>query len=121
MSAESFDSWAILELMGHVKMAGRVSEEERFGSKLGRIDVPTDGDAFVTVYFGASSVYRLTVVSEEAARAVARGNKPRPVHQWELPKPEMRPESEEYADMMDARADRYDDDRDDDEEEDDPL
>jgi hypothetical protein len=36
-----FDSWAILELMGHVRMAGRVTEEERFGAKMGRIDVPT--------------------------------------------------------------------------------
>lgn len=34
------DSWAIVELMGHVRMAGRVSEEERFGAKLGRIDIP---------------------------------------------------------------------------------
>lgn len=40
MHAEGFDSWAILELMGHVRMAGRVTEEERFGSKVGRIDVP---------------------------------------------------------------------------------
>jgi hypothetical protein len=33
-------SWAIVELMGHVRIAGRVSEEERFGAKLGRIDIP---------------------------------------------------------------------------------
>lgn len=36
-----FDSWAILELMGHVRMAGRVTEENRFGTVVGRIDVPT--------------------------------------------------------------------------------
>lgn len=41
MSDQSFDSYAIVELMGHVKMAGRVTEEERFGSKMGRCDVPT--------------------------------------------------------------------------------
>lgn len=37
---EGFDSWAVVELMGHVRMAGRVTEEERFGAKVGRVDVP---------------------------------------------------------------------------------
>jgi hypothetical protein len=40
MSTEAFDSWVVLELMGHVRMAGRVTEEELFGAKIGRIDVP---------------------------------------------------------------------------------
>lgn len=31
--------WAIVELMGHVRLAGYVTEEERFGAKLGRIDI----------------------------------------------------------------------------------
>lgn len=35
------DSWAIVELMGHVRLAGRLTEEERFGSKMGRLDIPT--------------------------------------------------------------------------------
>lgn len=82
-----FDQWAILELMGHVRMAGRVTEEERFGSKLGRVDVP-DGDGFTTVYFGGSSVYRMTPTTEAIARGVASRNKPEPVHRWELPAPE---------------------------------
>jgi hypothetical protein len=80
------DAWAIVELMGHVRIAGRVSEEERFGSKLGRLDVPTEGGGYVTQYFSGSSVYRLTIVDEAAARAVALHNQPHPVHQWEMPK-----------------------------------
>ena len=89
---EQFNSWCILELMGHVRMAGRVTEEERFGAKMGRIDVPTpDAGAgvsgFTTVYFGGSSVYRLTPCTEEIARSVARGSQPQPVHRWELPAP----------------------------------
>lgn len=86
--ADAFDSWAVVELMGHVRTAGRVTEEERFGAKMGRVDVPRADGGFTTVYFGGSSVYRLTPCTEEAARAVAIGNQPRPVHQWELPKPE---------------------------------
>ncbi len=84
---ESFDSWGVLELMGHVRTAGRITEENRFGAVLGRCDVPQEDGSFVTVYFGGGSVYRLTPCSEEAARAVAVRNQPEPVHQWELPKP----------------------------------
>jgi hypothetical protein len=91
MAGEAFDQWAILELMGHVRMAGRVTEETRFGAALGRIDVPGPGDSFTTVYFGGGSIYRLTPTTEEVARAVARGSQPEPVHRWELPKPEEAP------------------------------
>lgn len=82
-----FDSWAIVELMGHVRMAGRVTEEERFGAKVGRIDVPRDDDGYTTVFFGGSSIYRLTPTTETIARAVAKSSQPRPVRAFELPAP----------------------------------
>lgn len=96
MSTESFDSWAVVELMGHVRMAGRVTEEERFGCKMGRIDIPR-GDGFFTQYFTGSSIYRMTPVSEEVARSVAAQNEPEPVRAWELPKPEPRVEPDVKA------------------------
>lgn len=40
MDQQQPDTWAVCELMGHVKTAGRLSEEEKFGAKLGRLDVP---------------------------------------------------------------------------------
>lgn len=86
MTTESFDQWAILELMGHVRLAGKVTEESRFGVALGRIDIPT-ADGFTTQYFGGSSIYRLTPTTEEIARGVALRNQPEPVHRWELPAP----------------------------------
>jgi len=79
-----FQEWCVVELMGHVRMAGLVSEEERFGVKVGRIDVPI-GDAFTTIYFGGSSIYRVTPTTEEIARSVAKRNEPQPVHRFELP------------------------------------
>lgn len=81
---ERFEIWAIVELMGHVKMAGKVCEEERFGTKMGRIDIPGPGKSFVTQWFSGSSVYRMTPTTEEVARAVARNNAPAPVNTWEL-------------------------------------
>ena len=81
----TFDQWAILELMGHVRMGGRVTEVVLFGTAMGRIDVPTpDGDGFTTQFFGGGSVSRLTATSEELARPVAAVNQSEPVHPWEM-------------------------------------
>ncbi len=86
MMTETPDTWAIVELMGHVRIAGRLTEEEKFGGKLGRLDIPTADGGFATQYFGASSVYRLTIVTEDVAREVAKLSPPRPVQPWEMPK-----------------------------------
>lgn len=75
--------WAIVELMGHVRVGGYVTEEERFGTKMGRIDIYTPDGRCVTQYFGGQSVYRLTPTTEEIARAIAR-HAPAPVSVWEL-------------------------------------
>lgn len=85
MSEQLIEVWAIVELMGHVKMAGRVTEEEHFGTKMGRIDIPSpDGEGFVTQWFGGASIYRVTPISEHAARVFAANNRPQPIHRWEL-------------------------------------
>lgn len=81
---EMFEQWAILELMGHVRLAGRVTEEEHFGAKLGRIDIPGPDGRFVTQFFGGGSVYRLTPTTEEIARVVAAKSAPAPVGRWEM-------------------------------------
>ena len=69
--------WAIVEVFGHRKHAGRTREEERFGAKLLRIDIPVKGDAAVngrqTIYYGGSSIFSFALCSEEAA---IKANKP---------------------------------------------
>lgn len=77
--------WGKCELLGHLMLAGRVSEVEMFGGKLGRCDVPQEDGSFVTNYFGASSVYRISVISEAVARELAQRVQP-PVHAWDWPK-----------------------------------
>ena len=85
MADATIEYWAIIELMGHVRMAGKVSEVERYGSKVGRIDIP-DGAGFRTQFFGGTSVYRETPCSEDVARAVASQSMPQPIHTWEMPR-----------------------------------
>ncbi len=83
---KSFDSWAILELMGHRRMAGKVTEATMFGGTLLRIDIPGKEDGkFTTQFYGVSSIYCLTPTNEELARAVALQSEPAAVSRWELP------------------------------------
>ncbi len=85
MKDDKEEVWAIVELMGHVRLAGRLAEEEHFGAKMGRLDIP-QGDGFVTQLFGGGSVYRITVVTEEVARHVCKQASPAPVSPWDFPK-----------------------------------
>lgn len=82
----SFREWCILELMGHRKLGGLVSEENRFGKVMCRIDVPK-GKGFVTQYYGGDSIYACSPVGEEVAREFARAHADAhaPVHRFELP------------------------------------
>lgn len=80
---KGYTGWAIAELMGHVRLAGRVSEEPMFGTALMRIDIP-DGDGYTAQYASGGSIYRLTPCSEEVARAVVGSDRPMPIEPWEL-------------------------------------
>jgi hypothetical protein len=64
------DTWAIVELMGHVALAGRLTKpSDSMG--LWQLDVP-EGEDFRTEFFGSQSVYRIRIVSEEIARAYVK-------------------------------------------------
>lgn len=104
-----FKSWAILELMGHRRLAGLVSEEARFGTTLLRIDVPHDpkdgGKEFVTQYYGGGSIYCLTPTTEETARMVAKGSQPAPVYQYEINRERQLPLNVDDGDQNDYEQD----------------
>lgn len=92
---EKFETWAIVELMGHRKIVGRISEEIRFGTVFCRIDVPEVPHGYgenahgtipaFTQYYGGSSIYCLTPVSENIARLIAQKDQQRPVQPWDIP------------------------------------
>jgi hypothetical protein len=85
---QEFDSWALVELMGHQRIAGRVTEAEIGGCKFIRVDVPAATFENVetqalTKYLGPSSVYAITPVTEETARALARQIEAAPLSIWD--------------------------------------
>lgn len=79
------EQWAIVELMGHVKLAGRVSVDSTFGAALLRVDVPDSPDiAGFTKCVSPSALYAVTPVSEQIARGLAARLKARPFDTYEL-------------------------------------
>jgi len=66
------ETWAIVEMMGHLTLAGRVTKPGEYGG-LWQIDIP-DGGTFHTEFFSSQSVYRIRIVSEEIARAYVSKN-----------------------------------------------
>jgi hypothetical protein len=80
------DGWAILELMGHRRLGGRVSEATIAGGAFIRIDVPHPNEAGIftaSQFYSPSAVYAITPTTEEIACAIARGA-PEPVSRWDL-------------------------------------
>ena len=117
-SKTTFESWAIVEIMGHRKLAGRVTEESIAGTNLLRIDVPPvperegsygqklqERPAF-TQYFGASAIFSLTPCNEETARQSADQFRDYPVELVQAISP--RP-SQRRMDFDDDRDEDYDD------------
>lgn len=85
---EAFDCWCVLELFGHVRLAGRVTEASIGGCSLLRVDVPDkNGGVEFTRYFGNGAIYSMTPVTEDVARRVGNGSAAAPVKPWEMPRP----------------------------------
>lgn len=80
----TFDCWAILELMGHRRLAGWLTEKEVAGKGFLRLDVPGEDAAVATQFYAPGAVYCITPTTEDVARAFARDNRPQPVTRWEL-------------------------------------
>lgn len=70
----SDDEWAILELFGHRQLAGKITEVDRFGVKMCRIDIPSEPP--VTQFYGGAAIYGITITTEEIATKVARRTPP---------------------------------------------
>lgn len=87
-----FAGWVILELMGHRRLAGWLSEQEIAGEGFLRLDIPngnpTDGAPKATQFYRPAAVYCITPTTEETARRTAKLAQPEPVRRWELPAPD---------------------------------
>lgn len=95
---QKFEGWAVVEMLGHKKLAGMVSEQVLAGTALIRVDVPetahqrevsgfgghtVEVKPAYTKFVGVGSIYCITPCSEAIARQCAtvleRWNDPIPV------------------------------------------
>lgn len=83
MKSEPFDQWAIVEIMGHQRFAGRVTEQAVGGTNFVRVDVPEVGECQpFTKLFGSAAIYAITPVDEETARGAAGQLRQRPMDEF---------------------------------------
>ena len=111
-TSSAYEGWTILEVMGHRRLGGWVTEVTIAGASFLRIDVPEgDGQPAMTQMYAPSSIYALTPTTEEIARRAAALFRPAPVTRWELA----------AIPAAGAVADRPHDDEDDEDDEDGPF
>ncbi|CAG9194010.1 conserved hypothetical protein [Paraburkholderia caribensis] len=90
-TSEKFDQWAIIELFGHARIAGRVTEQTLGGCAFVRVDVPAfeavgHGPATqaFTKLFGQGAIYSMSFVDEAAAKMVGRQLRIQPIDTYSL-------------------------------------
>jgi len=82
---EKFESWAIVELFGHQKIAGKCTEQNIAGANMLRIDVPeTDKSPAFTRLFGHSAIYSINPVTQEVAIHWAKMLQVAPLQIWDV-------------------------------------
>lgn len=70
--ADVIEQWAILEIMGHERLAGRVCETLLAGTKMLQVDVPaSDKLPAFTRLLSPTALFSMTPVPETVARVVA--------------------------------------------------
>jgi len=83
---QGFDQWALVEVMGHKRFAGQVTEHVIAGQGFIRISVPeVEGQPKWTKFLGVGSIYAITPVEEQVARHLAANLREAPIEAWQLP------------------------------------
>jgi hypothetical protein len=102
-----FDSLpCIVDLYGHSRIAGRVTEQAVAGGAFLRVDVPeVEGQQGFTKFYGANAVYAITPVSEEVMLAAVRGLRVVPISPYELNIPVRKSLADRTDDINDDDSD----------------
>lgn len=84
---QPFETWALVELFGHQRIVGRVTDQALGGASFIRVDVPNpDGSTRFTRMYGASAIYSISPVEREVAITLAQACDAEPVKPYELPR-----------------------------------
>jgi hypothetical protein len=112
-----FESWALVELFGHQKIVGKVTEATIGGCSFVRVDVPKCGkEPAYTKFYGNGAIYAMTPVSDEVGKALLERIRPDPISRFDLP--ELRSPASEARIVADDGYDDHPEDAQDDEDDD---
>lgn len=82
----AFNEWALVELFGHQKIVGKVTEATMAGGAFLRVDVPAlNGAASFTRFYGPGAIYSINPITEDVARGLMERYRNEPVSRFELP------------------------------------
>lgn len=81
-----FDSWALVELFGHQRIVGKVTETTLAGGAFLRVDVPAvDENKPFTRFYGPAAIYSMSPVTEEIAMGLIQRYRNEPVSRFDFP------------------------------------
>lgn len=85
MQQENFDQWAIVELMGRQRIAGKVTERVIAGQGFLEVSVPeTSHNPKFTRFISPSALYAINPLDEETAKAYAESLRVKPIDAWDI-------------------------------------
>lgn len=80
-----FEEWALLELFGHQRLAGKVSEATLAGGAFVRVDVPdAKGRIVLTKFLHPNAIYGISPCDENVAVAAAQSIDSAPIARYQL-------------------------------------
>lgn len=83
------DMPCLIELFGHARICGRVSEVSIGGSALLRVDVPAvESEPAFTKYYGLGAVYAITPTDEATMLLAVKAMRPKPIERYQFALPE---------------------------------
>lgn len=95
---EPFHQYAIVEVFGHQRFAGLVTEQNVAGHGYVRIDVPAVGaQSAFTKLLAHSSIFSITPVTEDVAKRAAQNFRAAPVNVFDLQPRETQRQIEDWG------------------------
>lgn len=84
------EQYAVVEMMGHRKVIGKITESDIGASSLIKVTVLNkSGEPERTEYIGVGSIYCLTIVTEAVAKEAVANYTPEPTWAYALNRPQL--------------------------------
>jgi hypothetical protein len=82
---EKYEMWAMVELFGRQRIAGKVTPCELGAGALVRIDVPAIGDRPpLTKFYNVKAIYGITPVDQATCKRMARDIRAEPISEYSI-------------------------------------